>query len=162
MSLGDLVHTREAAKRQVDSLNLSRQRVGIFTTSGNQMLGFTADLDRIHATMMAITTGRASAERVASATVCPETSYYMGDLIVNKHDRTAKGVMIAEAIAKCDYKTPEMAEQMVELAARTAVFVGENATEISLDSVRMPHQPNVGNARTAQHCSDLAGFSCSR
>ena len=137
MGLGDLVHTREAAMRQIDSLNLSRQRIGIFTTSGNQMLGFTADLDRIHKTMMAITTGRASAERVASATVCPETSYYMGDLIINKHDRTAKGVMIAEAIAKCDYKTMELAEQMVELAARTAVNVGDGATAISLDSVRM-------------------------
>lgn len=137
MSIADLTYTREAAKRQIDSLNLSRQRVGIFTTSGNQMLGFTADLDRIHAALMAITTGRASAERVASATVCPEIGYYMGDLINNKHDRTAKGMMIAEAIAKCDYQTPEMAEQMVQLAARTAVQVGDNATAISLDSVRM-------------------------
>src|SRR6185312_10870238 len=151
MGLGDLVHTREAAKRQIDSLNLSRQRIGIFTTSGNQMLGFTADLDRIHAAMMAITTGRASAERVASATVCPETSYYMGDLIFNKHDRTAKRLMVAEAIAKCDYKTEEMAEQMVDLAARTAVFVGDSATENSLNGVRslvsrmaaMPGQRNI-------------------
>ncbi|HVV43882.1 MAG TPA: VWA domain-containing protein [Bryobacteraceae bacterium] len=136
MSLGDLVHTREAAKRQIDSLNLSHQRIGIFTTSGNEMPGFTADLDRIHAALMAITTGRASAERVASATVCPEIGYFMGDLINNKHDRQAKGVMIAEAIAKCDYRSPEMAEQMVNLAARTAVLVGDSATEVSLNGVR--------------------------
>src|SRR3569833_106442 len=100
------------------------------------MPGFTADLDRIHAAMKALTTGPASAERVASATVSPETCYYMGDQINNKHDRTAKGLMIGEAIEKCDYKTPEMAEQMVELAARTAVLVGDSATEVSLNGVR--------------------------
>jgi VWFA-related protein len=136
MSLSDLVHTRDAAKRQIDSLNLSRQRIGIFTTSGKQMLGFTADLDRIHAAMMAITTGQASADRQMSATVCPEISYYMGDLISNKHDRTATQLLVQEAMAKCRYRSVEIAEQMVGLAARTAVNVGDNATEISLNGVR--------------------------
>lgn len=54
MSIADLTYTREAAKRQIDSLNLSRQRVGIFTTSGNQIVAISTvilrerQLCRIH------------------------------------------------------------------------------------------------------------------
>ncbi len=138
MGLGDLVHTREAAKRQIDALNLSqsRQRIGVFTTSGKQMLGFTADLDKIHQTLMAITPGHGSGQEPMSLGICPQTTFYMGDLIFNQHDRTAKQLLIAEAMGKCQYRSVEMAEQMVDAAARAAVITGDNETENSLNSVR--------------------------
>jgi VWFA-related protein len=100
------------------------------------MLGFTADLDRIHAAMTAITIGRASADQAMSGATCPQTSYYMGDLVFNKHDRTATQLLIEEGLKKCNYTTTQMAEQMVDMAARTAVFTGDNATETTLNGVR--------------------------
>ena len=138
MSLGDLVHTREAARRQIDAMDLSqsRQRIGIFTTSGKQTLGFTADLDRIHKTMMAITPGHGSGESPMTVGICPQTSFYMGDLVFNQHDRTAKQLLVAEGIAKCQYRSVELAEQMADAAARAAVFAGDNETEDSLNGVR--------------------------
>ncbi|HEY4085345.1 MAG TPA: VWA domain-containing protein [Bryobacteraceae bacterium] len=137
MSLPDLVRTRDAAKRQIDSLKLSQsgERVGIFTTSGRQMQDFTADLDRLHAAMMAITIGRASAEAVMAASRCPQVSYFMGDLVYNKHEGGAKGVLMREAITECDFK-PDVAERMVDQAARTAVMTGDNSTEASLGTIR--------------------------
>ena len=138
MSLGDLVHTREAAKRQIAALNLaqSRQRIGIFTTSGKQMLGFTADLDRIHKTMLAITPGHGSGQSQMTVGICPETSFYMGDLVFNQHDSTARQLLVAEGIAKCQYKSVPLAEQMADAAARAAVFAGDSETENSLNGVR--------------------------
>lgn len=137
MSLPDLVRTRDAAKRQIDALHLSQsgERVGIFTTSGRQMQEFTADLDRLHAAMMAITIGRASAEREMVASMCPKVSYFMGDLVYNKHDDRAKGVLTREAIEECDLR-PDVADRMVEQASRAAVFTGDNATETALGTVR--------------------------
>jgi len=137
MTLPDLVRTRDAAKRQIDALHLSQsgERVGVFTTSGRQMQEFTADLDRLHAAMMAITIGRASAEREMAASMCPKVSYFMGDLVYNKHDERAKGVLMREAIAECDLR-PDIAERMVEEASRAAFFTGDKSTETSLSTVR--------------------------
>jgi VWFA-related protein len=137
MSLQDLVRTRDAAKRQIDALNLSQsgQRVGIFTTSGRQMQEFTADLDRLHTAMMAITIGRASAEREMAANMCPRVSYFMGDQVYNKHDGRAKGVLMREAIQDCQFR-PDVAERQVEEASRVAVMTGDNSTETSLNTVR--------------------------
>jgi VWFA-related protein len=137
MSLPDLVRTRDAAKRQIDALNLSQsgERVGIFTTSGRPMQEFTADLDRLHAAMMAITIGRASAEGQMAASMCPKVSYFMGDLVYNKHDRGAQGVLMREAMEECNLR-PDVAERMVDQASRNAVLMGDNSTETSLGAIR--------------------------
>jgi VWFA-related protein len=137
MNLQDLVRTRDAAKRQIDALNLSQsgQRVGIFTTSGRQTQEFTADLDKLHAAMAAISVGQAAAEQQMSAGMCPRVSYYMGDLVYNKHDGRATGVLTREAVEECQYK-PDVAERVVEEASRAAVVTGDNSTEMSLNAVR--------------------------
>jgi VWFA-related protein len=137
MNLPDLVRTRDAARRQIDTLKLSQsgERVGVFTTSGRQMQEFTADLDRLHAAMTAITIGRASAEREMASSMCPKVSYFMGDLVYNKHDGRAKGVLMREATGECGMR-PDAAERMVEEASRAAVFTGDNSTESSLSTVR--------------------------
>src|SRR6185312_1567373 len=127
MTLQGLVYTRDAAKRQIDALHLSQsgERVGVFTTSGRQMQEFTADLDRLHAALMAITTGRASAEREMAASMCPKISYFMGDLVYNKHDGRAKSALMREAMQDCNFR-PDVAERVVEETSRAAVMTGDN------------------------------------
>ena len=49
LSLQDLVATRNAALRQIDSTQAPKLRVAIYTTSGRQNQEFTADHDKIHA-----------------------------------------------------------------------------------------------------------------
>ncbi|HVW11167.1 MAG TPA: VWA domain-containing protein [Bryobacteraceae bacterium] len=137
MTLADLVRTRDAAKRQIDALNLSQtgQRVGIFTTSGRHMQEFTTDLDKLHAAMTAITVGQAGAEQQMSARMCPQVSYFMGDLVYNKHDGGATKLLMREAMEQCGYK-PDTAERAVEESSRAALLTGDNSTEISLNMVR--------------------------
>ena len=48
MSLSDLVYTRDAAKRQIDSAAHARERTAIYTTSGQRMQEFTSDVNKLH------------------------------------------------------------------------------------------------------------------
>ena len=63
MSLSDLVYTRDAAKRQIDSSAHARERAAIYTTSGQQMQEFTSNPDKLHSALAALGTGHAAATK---------------------------------------------------------------------------------------------------
>ena len=67
MSQADLVYTRDAAKRQIDSPKHALERAAIFTTSGQQMQEFTSDPDKLHIALTAIGTGHAAVGKTATA-----------------------------------------------------------------------------------------------
>ena len=92
---GDLVRTRNAAARHMDQMAPS-DRAAIFTTSGQTTLEFTDNRARLHETLLRIMP-RPIARGITQD--CPDISYYMADLIVNKHDPEAIGAAVAEAVA---------------------------------------------------------------
>ena len=63
MTFSDLVYTRDAAKRQIDSSLHALDRAAIYTTSGRTMQDFTADHDKLHAALAALATGQAEVQK---------------------------------------------------------------------------------------------------
>jgi VWFA-related protein len=85
LKFGDLVPARLAADKHLATM-LPTDRAAIFTTSGQTVLDFTDDREKLHETLLRLqprpVTGSGTNE-------CPEISYYMADLIVNKQDAQA-------------------------------------------------------------------------
>jgi VWFA-related protein len=126
----DLVQAREAADRQLASLSPATERAAIFTTSGQKGIDFTADRAKLHETLSHLEVrGR------QRASMCPNMSYYLADLIANKGDEDALGAATGEALA-CGFdgnrKLSKAARQMASAAARETGEIGRVETETSL------------------------------
>jgi VWFA-related protein len=153
MSHSDLVYTRDAAKRQIDSSAHARERAAIYTTSGQRMQEFTSDPDKLHAALAGLGTGNAAAAKIVMQTSCPPMIYYMGDLIYNKNDSGALAIAVTDAIRCANLPPAEIATatRMAQTAARDAVLNGDRDTESALETLRavvarmaaMPGQRNI-------------------
>jgi VWFA-related protein len=134
----ELVYAREAAVRQVDSALHALDRAAVYTTSGQQMSEFTGDKDKLHKYLAAIGASNAAASKAMEQTMCPPVSYYMGDMIYNKHDARALDIATADAMV-CAHLEPaqiELARSMAQNSARTAVDLGDRDTLSALDTLR--------------------------
>jgi VWFA-related protein len=127
----DLARVRDAAGRHLAGL-ASVDRAAIFTTSGQTVLDFTDDRAKLHETLLRLQPRPLTGSGVHQ---CPDVSYYMADLIVNKNDNQAL----------------QGADQMVRAAAQQQLSMGDHETRVSLsvikDSVRrisaMPGKRNL-------------------
>lgn len=140
MSSSDLIYTRDAARRRIDSAALATERVAIYTTSGQPLQEFTTDKEKLHSALAAINTARANATKTFQQNSCPPMTYYMGDQIYNKNDSAALGIAAVDAIkcANLDPRDPQqrkMAIAMAKQAAREAFFKGSLETEASFDAL---------------------------
>lgn len=161
LNLQDLVNTRTAALRQIDSSRNPKLRIAIYTTSGRQNLEFTADREKIHAAVNAVNAAGASIAKAAEQNSCPVVNYYMGDLIFNKDDVTALRLATTDALSCLNLpeNSPSTSEQQletqvrycegphdqtqfctaVEAAKRSARFAVENGdrdTELAMNATR--------------------------
>ena len=162
MSLSDLVYTRNAAKRQIDSTLNPLSRTAIYTTSALVMQEFTGDRDKLHAALAAISTGQAAGERTLRENSCPPVDYYMGDLIYNKSDYSAWKIATKDALScsglgtvdvndpnffvdesqirQCDASPGDSpicaATRAAKRAAREAVLNGDRLVDTTLDTIR--------------------------
>ena len=89
MKFGDLAHSRDAAGRHIDSALRTTDRAAIYTTSGQTIQDFTDD--RKLAARGAGQSAHAAGDRTGHQRSCPNMTYYMADLIENKHDRDRAG-----------------------------------------------------------------------
>jgi VWFA-related protein len=141
----DLARVRDAAARHLAGL-ASVDRAAIFTTSGQTVLDFTDDRAKLHETLLRLQPRPLTGSVVHQ---CPDVSYYMADLIVNKNDNQALQAGVLE-MAACMPNAPG-AEQMVRMAAQQQLSMGDHETRVSLsvikDSVRrisaMPGKRNL-------------------
>jgi len=127
---GDLIRVRQSAARHMGTLGPT-DRAGIFTTSGQTQLEFTDDRDKLNETL-----GRLMPRPIGGRGVsqCPDISYYLADLIVNKNDSQALSVATQETMI-CAAMDPTMlssAQQMARGAAQRELSVGDQETRISL------------------------------
>ena len=143
----DLARVRDAASRHLAGL-APVDRAAIFTTSGQTVLDFTDDRDKLNQTLLRLRprpiTGGLKGQ-------CPDVSYYVADLIVNKSDAQALQAGVLEVQACMPNTPPQAAEQMVRSAAQGQLSTGEHETRVSLivikESVRrlsaMPGKRNL-------------------
>lgn len=96
LSPSDLVWVRQAAQRHLSASLGTTDRAAIYTTSGQIMLDFTDDRAKLSATLLRLRP-RPSTQSLSHS--CPEMTYYMADLILNKNDPQAIYIANQEAIA---------------------------------------------------------------
>ena len=129
LEFGDLVRSREAASRQLAKLPKT-DRAAIYTTSGQNQLDFTDDIDKLQATLLLLRPR--SITGMGGITQCPDISYYMADMIVNQNDGMAQSLATQEVMA-CNPGLPaSAAAAMVQSAAYQVLRPGEQETHVSL------------------------------
>ena len=112
INFADLVAARVAAQKFIASNLKSADRVAIFTTSGQNLLDFTDDRDRLNKAVSKLALHpleRASTEK------CPTLSIYQADQMINVHDPDAIGVAIATV--KACYHAPSMTDDQAKAIA---------------------------------------------
>ncbi len=132
----DIASVRDVADRRLASLRPT-DRAAIFTTSGQGNLDFTDDRAQLHAALQRI---QSRPLQISSIHPCPFMSYYLADLIINKHDPqamsaatqdaltcrpgSASGTLAAQAVV--------MAQELARTSAMQALDVGDAETRLAL------------------------------
>jgi VWFA-related protein len=113
----DWNQVRSAADRHLSALPPGVQ-AGIFTTSGQITLDFTADTAKLHESLLRIQPHQVSSSGGAD---CPHIDTYLADLILNHHDEFATTAVTADAL-NCafgnDLRAAAAAEAMAKTTAR--------------------------------------------
>lgn len=94
LQFGDLAHVRDAAERQFATLHPT-DRAAIMSTSGQTLLDYTDDRAALHAALLTLKPHPVSGSGI---TECPDISYYMADLIVNKQDAQVMALASDDAL----------------------------------------------------------------
>ncbi len=137
VNFGELSRVREAAGRHMNTLQPT-DRAAIYTTSGQVVLEFTDDRDKLQATLLRIQPRPLARSQMQE---CPDIGYYMGDMIQNKNDANALQGAISEAMAclnldPTDPNSVVIARQQSQAAAQRAVSAGGQETHVALTVVR--------------------------
>ena len=135
-TFGDLAQARIAAIKHLATALQGADRAAIFTTSGQNVLDFTDDREKLADTMNKIMPRSRMTRAVNS---CPDVSEYMADLIQNKNDPTALNALVQDTI-QCTggppFLPPSAAEAQVRGAATMALSIGEADTQITLSTLK--------------------------
>ena len=75
-------------------------RAAIYTTSGQNTVEFTDDIDKLQADLLLLR--NRSISNGSPANQCPDISYYMADMILNKNDTQTLNLAAQEAVACMD------------------------------------------------------------
>src|SRR5580704_6796601 len=141
LKFGDLAQARQAADHHLATLQPT-DRTAIFTTSGQTTLDFTDDRAKLHDTLLHLQPRPIIG---AGITECPDISYYMADLIQNKHDPQATQAAILDALS-CQVSsggTPQQQQAALQIAQATvqsgsmqALAEGEQESHVALSVLK--------------------------
>ena len=130
LDFANLASVRHAAQHRIDNL-APTERVAVFSTSGQTMLDFTDDHAKLHQTVDSL---RPRPIQVQSSTQCPDITFYMADLIVNKNDPNALETAIHDYML-CSNLPPQAlatAGSVVQGLASQVLNVGEEESRMVL------------------------------
>jgi VWFA-related protein len=135
LEFSDLARVRDAADRHMGTL-APTDRAAILTTSGQNTLDFTDNRAKLHETLQLL---RARPISRPTNPGCPDISYYMADLIRNKHDSSAIQVATEDALA-CAYRRDRQmlaaAQALAESTASGVLNQSDHESRITLGIVR--------------------------
>jgi VWFA-related protein len=136
LKFADLALVRQAAERHLASLRPT-DRAAIFSTSGQTVLDFTDDHAKLRNSLFTLQARPIA--RGGEANPCPDVSYYMADLIVNKNDFTALKTATVDALYCAfgnDAEQMGAAQVMAENTARRSLEEGEQESHLALDVLK--------------------------
>jgi VWFA-related protein len=132
----DLMNVKKAATAHLVNNLQTTDRAAIYTTSGQTQLEFTDDREKLKETVAKIQV-RSMYQHIGRQ--CPDVSYYMADLIVNKNDPMALNAATQETLV-CMSMDPATqltsAQQIAQSAARQEISVGEQGTRVALSVIK--------------------------
>jgi VWFA-related protein len=141
LTFGDLAQARAAAEHHLATLQPT-DRAAIFSTSGQTTLDFTDDRAKMHETLLRLQPRPIVGAGVAD---CPNVSYYMADLIQNKHDTRAEQAAVQDALACLNLPmvTPQQqqtaiqsAELAVSATSAQQLALGNQESHVSLSVLK--------------------------
>ena len=132
----DMMTVRKAAAQHLSKGLQANDRAAIYTTSGQTELDFTDDKAKLLATLEKI---QARPMLQHAGRQCPDISYYMADLILNKNDQNALNAATQETLA-CTGMDPttgtSAAKQQAQATAQQEMALGEQDTRVSLSVIK--------------------------
>ena len=126
LSLQDASFARSQADRFLDSTGPT-DRLGIYTTSGQNTLEFTADKAALHHAILGVVPRPLTPQALGAE--CPEVTHYMADQIENKHDTQAQAVAIEETV-QCQFSGDESKRAQALAIVQSAVLRALSAGDI--------------------------------
>ncbi len=136
IEFADLALVKKAATRQITNGLQVSDRAAIYTTSGQTSLDFTDNKTKLAEAVDQI---RVRPLYQHPGRQCPDLSYYMADLIVNRNDQQAFQAATQETLACMNLdpsKELSMAQQMAQAAARQELTIGEQGTRVTLGVIK--------------------------
>lgn len=138
VATADLLRTREAATRYVNSALQPTDRVAVYTISGQSQMEFTADRDKLQQALKGVMVRPAGAAAGDSndPNACPPMDYYEANLIQNNLDPTAIQVATQDALACAFQNNPQFLAEAQVLAQGKATQAYEQGGVETQYSVR--------------------------
>jgi VWFA-related protein len=133
MKFGDLVRARDAGRRHIDNALRTTDRAAIYTTSGQTIQDFTDDRALLHEALAKLRITPLTGQGLRN---CPNMTYYMADLIVNKNDPTVLNAAAYDALNCASLPTMAMAVQMAQQAAQAELPLGDHETRIAMGVIK--------------------------
>jgi VWFA-related protein len=164
MKFGDLARSRDAAGRHIDNALRTTDRAAIYTTSGQTIQDFTDDRTLLHEAL-----GKLRMRPVTGQGLnhCPNMTYYMADLIVNKNDAITLNAAALDAMSCANLQDMASARQMAQQAAQLELNLGDHETRLAMGVIKelvrrmaaMPGQRSIilvscGFVTLPEHASD--------
>jgi VWFA-related protein len=133
VALSDLMRTKNAATKFVDTSLNPTDRVAIFTISGQSQMDFTSDRDKLHSAISGLLPRPVSAATSTGIGQCPPIDYYEADLIENKNDQQAISVAVQDTLA-CAFNNDRTQLSSAQALAMGAAMQTYQAGEIETES----------------------------
>ncbi|HEY4284755.1 MAG TPA: VWA domain-containing protein, partial [Chthoniobacterales bacterium] len=136
LSFPDLAQARQAAEQYLLTNLNETTRMAIYTTSGQTVIDFTDNFQQLRDGLAQLRP-RPIARPLAQE--CPDVSYYMADLIVNRNDAAALNTAAQDAYACLNMSPPQTikdAQPIAQSAAYRVLSAGEQETRVSLGTLK--------------------------
>jgi VWFA-related protein len=133
IDFANLVTIRDAAEKYIAASLKPADRVAIYTTSDRTSLDFTDNRDELHRTLLSL---RPQPITRTNSQECPDISFFMADLIVNKNDDQALNASVIEVMGCQDIRERPVAVGIVQADARRVLNQGEHETRVALIGIK--------------------------
>ena len=136
LNASDLIQARQAAEKYLLEGLKETDRAAIYTTSGLTQIDFTDNVNQLKDGLAQL---RPHPVARAIGQECPDVSFYMADLIVNKNDPMALNAAEQETYVCMNMSPPQTladAQPMAQSAAYRALTGGEQESRIALGTLK--------------------------